>query len=57
MGGQCFGKSEEDGHNSQLCHEEHGRDVLLPRTCSGRRFMEVLPGDFILLHMKMVLEM
>lgn len=56
MGGQGFGKSEEDGH-SQLCHEGHGRDVLLPRVYSGRHFIEVLPGVFIFLHMEIFLEM
>lgn len=57
MGGQCFGKPEEDGHSSQLCHEEHGRGVLLPRAHSGRHFVEVLPGGFMVLHIKIFLEM
>lgn len=52
LGGWCFGKSEEDGHSSQLCHGQHGRDVLL----SERHFMEILPGGSMFLHMKIFLE-
>lgn len=57
MGGECFGKCEEDGQSSPLCPQEHGRDVLLPRAHSGRHFMEVLPAGLMVSHMKIFLEM
>lgn len=52
MGGECFGKSEEDGQSSQLCPEEHGRDVLLPGLTQGE-----LHGAFMVFHRKIFLEM